>query len=489
MLFDENEIKNFKILKKIALIFNDLYANKFLVNNTYSRSSKMYINIDNIFKSISLILIEIDDYLYRTGYTSYGLVDEYESHLNSINFNYFKNDELTNFNNWIELVFNSTASFLKGINDLEEENKDYHLDVYKVVNKINSFKIKRISNLSMPDFNYNFSEKNNSFIEFDSNGEIIKNLDYNAKEFINKIEDKYEDDFKNSSNSFQLNYEGKLEEFQKLLSSSYSDFKKKSDNLLQKFNDEITLSKLNFKKSVDDEILEFGKKFSKVDTDFKNTVKDFEVLKKFINAKGEKEVTDHYRNKAKWERITYWLMTLITFGIIIYSVSMATNGLNEYKSKANISVEKLLKDFPNQPVEKIEKLFSATQSSALTYLVLRLLFSILLFSSIIYTSRVAYRAYIHMRHSENMMLKLATLRPFINQLDESERNQIHKDLVPDYFGKDAGLVDGASEKFKDLPANVSAVAMKAIEQIGGSTSNNITKESNTKEPKEAKNLI
>jgi hypothetical protein len=85
-----------------------------------------------------------------------------------------------------------------------------------------------------------------------------------------------------------------------------------------------------------------------------------------------------------------------------------------------------------------------------------------------------------MRHSENMMLKLATLRPFINQLDEEDRNQIHKDLVPDYFGKDAGMVDSTNEKFKDLPANVSAVAMKAIEQISGSGSNSSTEKNGKK---------
>ncbi|MFW2014659.1 hypothetical protein [Acinetobacter bereziniae] len=69
-----------------------------------------------------------------------------------------------------------------------------------------------------------------------------------------------------------------------------------------------------------------------------------------------------------------------------------------------------------------------------------------------------------------MMLKLATLRPFINQLNETERNQIHKDLVPDYFGKDAGMVDSMNEKFKDIPSNVSAIAIKAIEQISSKKS-------------------
>lgn len=205
--------------------------------------------------------------------------------------------------------------------------------------------------------------------------------------------------------------------------------------------------------------------------DFKASYKDYDTLKKMINLKGELQVTDHYKNRAFWERITYWFMTTGTFSIIILSICLALKGLDEYKQQTSVSVSELIEKYKDQPVDKIEKLYSAAQNHALIYLILRLLFSVLLFSSIIYTSRVAYRAYIHMRHSENMMLKLATLRPFINQLDEAERNQIHKDLVPDYFGKDAGMVDGVNEKFKDLPANVSAVAMKAIEQIGSGGGN------------------
>lgn len=484
MLFKETEIENLHICRDLAKILNDFYFNEFIENKFYLKDSQYYKKLNDIFLNLHSLIIDFDKFLFENEYVSFEFIHKYEKEINIYKFYYTKSKNIYEFRNRIKKFLNETRNFLLNISDIKEYNGDLDLKVSSI--------FEGISEIDLIDHNEEeLSKKNNK-------SGLIRFIDQNDKSLLinsdldNKVDNlilNYSNLFEENNNKFELNYKKKLEEYQDFLSSSHSDFKIKSDNLLQKFNDEITLSKLNFKKSVDDEILEFGKKFSKVDTDFKNTVKDFEVLKKFINAKGEKEVTDHYRNKAKWERITYWLMTLITFGIIIYSVSMATNGLNEYKSKANISVEKLLKDYPNQPVEKIEKLFSATQSSALTYLVLRLLFSILLFSSIIYTSRVAYRAYIHMRHSENMMLKLATLRPFINQLDESERNQIHKDLVPDYFGKDAGLVDGASEKFKDLPANVSAVAMKAIEQIGGSTSNNSTKESNTKEPKEAKNLI
>lgn len=243
---------------------------------------------------------------------------------------------------------------------------------------------------------------------------------------------------------------------------------KNTNDISDKFKNELLQIQAVSISNLKEQVGKLEKDINDTNNDFKASYKDYDALKKMINLKGELQVTDHYKNRAFWERITYWFMTTGTFAIIILSICLALKGLDEYKNQTSVPVSELIEKYKDQPVDKIEKLYSAAQNHALIYLILRLLFSVLLFSSIIYTSRVAYRAYIHMRHSENMMLKLATLRPFINQLDEAERNQIHKDLVPDYFGKDAGMVDGVNEKFKDLPANVSAVAMKAIEQIGSS---------------------
>ncbi|MFL9560735.1 hypothetical protein ACKEQH_16485, partial [Acinetobacter baumannii] len=242
------------------------------------------------------------------------------------------------------------------------------------------------------------------------------------------------------------------------------------------------LSKIHaqFLVSINDQAEKLKNSIKTVDQDFQLTYKDYELLKKMVQAKGEQEVTNHYKNKANWERFTYWFMTALTFIIIGGAICLATLGLNDYKTKTTINIDEWSQKFKNQPIEKIEKIYEIQQKNALIYLILRLVISIFLFSSIIYTSRIAYRAYIHMRHSENMRLKLATLRPFINHLDSNDKKQIHKDLIPDYFGKDAGLVDTVNEKFKDLPANVSAVAMKAIEQISGSGSNSSTEKNNKK---------
>lgn len=460
MLFKDSEIESLQACKGLGRLFNNFY----LENSIYFKNSDLGIKTQAIFVGLSDLIIKIDKFLKIHNYISVDFVNKFESGFREI----YKSDIKMSLK--IFEILKISKVFLKSFHEIHEYKGDYAIQVDMLLKKIDTTSL--VHSIQAED---NFKIYGSNL--FNSARRSV-DASESSRKAISQLRSQVDDSVLSKNKD-----ENEIKEFNFYESDIYVNFKNKSDGILKDFNDEINRSKANFKKDVEDEVAKFKVNFTKVDTDFKNSVKDFEILKKFINAKGEKEITDHYKNKAKWERVTYWLMTVITFGIIIFSVCMALNGLDDYKEKANISIETLLEKYKTQPVEKIEKLYAVVQSSALTYLVLRLIFSVLLFSSIIYTSRVAYRAYIHMRHSENMMLKLATLRPFINQLDENERNQIHKDLVPDYFGKDAGLVDGASEKFKDLPANVSAVAMKAIEQIGGSPSTNNSK---APDPKDAK---
>lgn len=480
MLFLDSNIKNLHACKELAIIINEFYTEDFLGNFDSRSNFIKYKEIKGIFYSIADLIVRLDDFLFLHNYVSVEFIHKFESNFaNLVPSSDDNNKIFHNFLDRFDRFLEGIIVFVQSFNEVKEYNFDFEDEIKLILSKINEYKNNQIKEGANKKIQEVSGENNLRLRKVNTKIAITPN---SVESSIRKIKE-YEKFISNHKEEFLDEKKEILGKYTKDLTDSFNELKIKSQDILQEYNNEVNASKLKFKNQVDDEISSFKEKIEEVNKDFKNSVKDFEVLKKFINAKGEQEITDHYKNKAKWERVTYWLMTFVTFGIIIFSVCMAINGLDEYKEKANISVETLLEKYKEQPVEKIEKIYGAVQSSALTYLVLRLIFSVLLFSSIIYTSRVAYRAYVHMRHSENMMLKLATLRPFINQLDESERNQIHKDLVPDYFGKDAGLVDGASEKFKDLPANVSAVAMKAIEQIGGSTG---TSNSKSPDPKDAK---
>ncbi len=429
MVFQNSEIDNLNYIKPLAIRINLLFVKIDGLIYPYEiaegNSDEFQLNKDKFYELISELKVYIESLEREISLHPVDLSSIVQGFIENIN-------QIEDFKVVSRIFDNFRFYFLDFHREVESSFGELLLNGYKTFVNVVANHAKDLS------------------VYFGGLSVLYKNRE-NEKDEIKKLTNL----FNGLEERYKINYENES-----------SEFKVKIDELVQRFSDELSVIRATFKLNIEDQANILKNKIETVDGDFKNTVKDFETLKKFINAKGEVEVTNHYRKKARTEWWTYWIVTILTCVIIGYSIHSALKGLDEYKLKTNTSIETMLVKYKDQPAEKIEKINDAVQRSALTYLILRLVFSLLLFSTIIYTSRIAYRAYIHMRHSENMMLKLATLRPFINQLDEAERNQIHKDLVPDYFGKDAGMVDGVNEKFKDLPANVSAVAMKAIEQIG-----------------------
>lgn len=322
--------------------------------------------------------------------------------------------------------------------------------------------------------------------KFNLRDEFVNFVDYLRQIVSNDIENI---SFKKIGNNSQNNnfIDNRLNKIEERLNKFEANVIVETQNILNKYsvkNDE------KVKEILDDLELYIGKfkteKLPNLESDIENINKEIgntkvklvglvgnlDQYESIISENTENEISKHYSLKADKERNTYWLATSITASIIIASLSSAWFGLHDYyqnyvSSGPCFADSIYMDDNYKKCVEGLNRIRESTQKFALNYLVMRLIFSVLLFLTVIYTSRIAIRAYSHWRHSESMHLKLASLRPFINQLETKERDQIHKDLVPDYFGKDAGLVDSTNEKFKDLPANVSAVAMKAIEQISG----------------------
>ncbi|MDC5431043.1 hypothetical protein NRA51_13930 [Acinetobacter baumannii] len=453
MLFNKDEIENLKFCGEIAEYLND-YNEK---ATSSIKSSKDFFNIEDnkpleFFKNI---ILSLDGVVNRICKDSE--IDTIKDIFNNFCKNFKETKANYKFENFVDSFVLDLFNFIKDLfdNKILFDSQAYSLSI----DYINLIKEQLIAfnNLRNSNINMNRTPTLHERVVLleDEIKRLYKELNISSAQI------------KETVDGFVL---AQQDYFNDQLNSLIDNLRSSLGSIHNKYESEVKGKVENLETLID-----------QTDQDFKSTFNDYNQLKGLVNIKGEMLITDHYKKRAFWERITYWAMTLATFIIIILSICLALNGLNEYKEKTDMPVTNLIENYKDQPIEKIEKIYSAAQENALIYLVLRLIFSVLLFSSIIYTSRVAYRAYVHMRHSENMMLKLATLRPFINQLKEDERNQIHKDLVPDYFGKDAGLVDTANEKFKDLPANVSAVAMKAIEQISGSGSSS-SKEKNNKKP-------
>jgi len=244
------------------------------------------------------------------------------------------------------------------------------------------------------------------------------------------------------------------------LEKLYDNTNKKTSDILAKLQQEISDLQASTKQNIVEQIDQIKTDLVNSKTELVGLVGDLEAYKSIVNHETEKEISKHYAEKATSEKRTYWGATILSIVIIVVSICLAWSGLDGYYKTyvAETNLEKL-------------KALKQTAEYAKIYLGFRLVLSFLLFSTVIYTSRIAYRAYIHWRHSESMKLKLSSLRPFINQLEPDDRKQIHKDLVPDYFGKDAGMIDVAGEKFKDFPTNVSAVVMKAMDHANGALGN------------------
>ncbi|MDC5358576.1 hypothetical protein NRA39_10325 [Acinetobacter baumannii] len=324
--------------------------------------------------------------------------------------------------------------------------------------------------------NYQLDERFNEYVKFLEELELTPigsdlSGDFELRKKFIILEDKVNNLVE--QNTLNTNhFESSLNQFLSIQKSIYDE---KVLKIIDAYEEKINQIQTEYVVELKGKVANLKDNIESNQVELTNLLGDIKLYKSIVSEKTENEISKHYSSKAEKEKRTYWSATSITASIIIASLGSAWFGLHDYYQNyvsfgPCYADSFYMDDNYKKCVEGLNIIRESTQKFALNYLVMRLIFSVLLFLTVIYTSRIAIRAYSHWRHSESMHLKLASLRPFINQLETKERDQIHKDLVPDYFGKDAGLVDSTNEKFKDLPANVSAVAIKAIEQISGGSS-------------------
>ncbi|EXC02605.1 hypothetical protein J539_1045 [Acinetobacter baumannii 342950] len=292
----------------------------------------------------------------------------------------------------------------------------------------------------------------------------------NLKSTVEKLEDKTilnESVFQQKVNDFFKN--------------NVSDFENKANQILISFTNYINEIQNPYESELKQRIDLLTKSVESSQSEVDNLDQAIESYKSLVSKKVQNEISKHYKNKADMEKKIYWRATNLSISLILFSLGLLAWGLIDYYYDYISTSSCLSNEDFKSCVTRLETIRDITKNIGISFFVMRFVFSLLLFLTVIYTSRIASRAYSHWRHSENMHLKLSSLEPFITELPKEVRHEIHRDLIPDYFGKDAGLVDTANEKFKDLPANVSAVAMKAIEQISSGGSNSST-ERNGKNP-------
>ncbi|MDC5000018.1 hypothetical protein NRA00_07590 [Acinetobacter baumannii] len=457
MVFTDNDLKKLNIFNDIASLINEISLKiqdeNYRWESVYSKT-EVFVSPKNFFFNLHEFIHDLDNLIYGDE----GMIEDFFFPLDALKeklilLSDFKNKNsifeylIYIFNDFFEkfILNNGSEGFKKFIQKLQGKPSFYHF-------------LRDI----LP---YRGSEFNTGFFDINSS---------NANSFyLSKIR-RLEDDIIKLKKDVGVN-DGKIKE-QIIAHLQLNDIylKDKTNTLVSNFNLMINEYKIQYESNEKKNIEELSKPVQESQRELSNLFGDIENYKSLISDKTQSEISKFYFEKSIWERNTYLAMTTLSLLIIIFAIGLAWFGLSGYYS-SYVNPQGFAETTKNLNIEKI----NLVQSNALNYLILRLVISILLFLSLIYTSRIAYRSYIHWRHSENMHLKLASLRPFINHLNEEERSKIHKDLIPDYFGKDAGVIDNStSEKFNDLPANISAIAIKAIEQIslGG---NNLNKSENS----------
>jgi len=456
MLFTRHEINTYKLYSESFEIINAIYERVGTGNTDYIPEFTFFFEND---ESLKLFFWDLKDglialhnliYMYGTE------LKEHEEAVEKLNLNLrnIKIAMITKAEYWIiTSFFDALLSYFKEVfvdlrfySRVSESSSADEKKLYRVANKIlNIWADKGQSNKlrSMENNKIRLEELEKKLSVIN---ESIEKFEYNQTEkidnFISDARKKVSDEVLSASRNYQLEVEG-------------------------------------FFKKVDEEVINKVEELKGKLTNTENKLSNLGIVvgnyTSIVSVEVENEFSKFYKTKAKEEKTLYYMMTFISFISIITSLRLAWLSLNKYyKSYVDPNgLKETIKGLSSQEIELVHQ-------TAFLYLSLRLLISVLLFLTVIYTGRLAYRSYLHWRHSENTHLKLASLHAFIDDLPLDAKHQIRKELIPDFFGKDAGNIDGTNESFKDLPTNVSALAAKAIEQIGNNIGTKSNTEKNTK---------
>ncbi|TPT13151.1 hypothetical protein [Acinetobacter baumannii] len=462
MIFTEEELNSLVSLKETAGIINDI--EQFIFKDTGKQD-----NID--------LEANISEYqLVRT----FQLIKELIQILNDF---FTKKNVLTEFR---ELYIENLNQSLYKVLDVKENNKTKYTLMLETIllfaRKIvfeNPETVSYMENVGLYKLVKNIYDSLKGYIN------ELKNIDLNDISNIENFFQKYTDldgrlkDFSNRYIVFENEFRSKMDNF---FVTKGRDFDKSIDNILLNFNKRLVEVQTPYENEVKTKISGLNSKYEESQSELTTLLGNLKSYKNILSDKTQDEISKHYFLKAQSEKRMYWVTTITSVLLILISLSSVGWALYDYYhdyisitscvDKANIDV----------CLKNLKVLREASQSFGLTFFIMRFVFSLLLFLTVIYTSRIAIRAYNHWRHSENMHLKLVSLNPFIGNLDKDKRDEIHIGLVPDYFGKDAGVIEFQKDGFKDIPTNVANVAIKALEQAGGTFGGKSNTEKNDKKP-------
>lgn len=454
MLFTYKEINDFKLYSETFSLINNISTR--LDNTSISKDFEFVFDenedINSFFADLKVGFKYLYDLIYKTNADLHGHENAIE-HLNvslrNIQIGIESKTEYLVFASLLDALLNYfnevfiNLDFYREFNDPTSNNEQVLIHVVNKVINVWADKGKANRLREKESYKKRFSELEKKLLNLKEIIEKFENIQSkNVENFLNDARKKVSDEVLDSSRNYQLQV----------------------DNFFNKIDQEVI-----------EKAEELKSKLTNTEVELENLGIGINSYNSIISGKVENEFSKYYLSKAKEEKKIYYGITIFSIILLVVSIVFAWLSLSKYYNNYvdPQGLKNTIKGLTSTEVEWVQK-------AAFLYLSLRLVISILIFLSVIYTGRIAYRAYLHWRHSENTHLKLSSLRPFINDLPLDDIKQIRKDLIPDFFGKDAGNIDSNNESFKDLPTNVSALAAKAIEQVGNNIGTKSTTEKNDK---------
>ncbi|MFW6765006.1 hypothetical protein ACODTQ_00860 [Acinetobacter pittii] len=461
MLFHPDEIENLNFFEDTALILNTVYVAFKNFEVTFHLHTKpneaITFNIEKSLIEFRSILFHIEGILKDKNISK----ETYNDLI--VNFNRSLTDSFAmyeKFNeDFIKLVLTQMFQVLSSFST--HLSQDLLFDVSGQLPEIAMF-LKPLDDLINDRLFLKAKTK-------DSELKVIFNDLFLVKREVLDLKEKYGELLVDHNNSTSIFIEDQRVIFRSTIDKLSDEFKTYIYDLKNKYDFDV-------KKDLDELSLKIEANLDEM----KQLGWDINSYKSIASEQTQNEISKHYSLKARSEKRTYWYATSATITLILLSLGLVGWALYDYYTNY-ISISNCVgKEDINTCLANLRAVRDATQSFGLTFFIMRFAFSLLLFLTVIYTSRIAIRAYNHWRHSENMHLKLASLNPFIGNLDKEKRDEIHIGLVPDYFGKDAGVIEFQKDGFKDIPTNVANVAIKALEQAGGTFGGKSNTEKNDK---------
>lgn len=462
MIFSEEELNLLVSLKETAGIINDIeqfiFKDKGIHENIDLEATIPEYQLVSTFQLIKELIEILNDFFNKKNI----LNESREQYIENLNQGLYKvldvkENNRTKYNLMLEtiLLFVRNIVFENSESITYMESEGYYRRIKKIYDTLMGYinDLKNIDSGGASNIG-NFFQK---YIE----------LDNRLKDFSNKYI-VFENEFRSKMDSFFV--------------TKGRDFDKSIDNILLNFNKRLVEVQTPYENEIKTKISHLNGKYEESVNELETLLGNLKSYKNILSDKTQDEISKHYFLKAKSEKRMYWITTITSVVLILTSLGSVGWALYDYYQDYISITSCVGKTNVDVCLKNLKVLREASQSFGLTFFIMRFVFSLLLFLTVIYTSRIAIRAYNHWRHSENMHLKLVSLNPFIGNLDKEKRDEIHIGLVPDYFGKDAGVIEFQKDGFKDIPTNVANVAIKALEQAGGTFGGKSNTEKNDKKP-------